>query len=263
MIRCFSRHDDVIEWKHFPRYWPFVWGIHRSLVNSPQKGQWRGALMYSLICALHKWLSKQSWGWRHQRAHYDVIVMLKRPVYPVQSISRYPIKPQIFVHLGHSAIFTIFRHIYQCSILIANSPTTRCGVQNNRSPYCTVRHPLHQIPRYAKGRYIYTKTKLHALDGDGDVIVDAIMSLITSLAIVYSTVYSFADQRKYRCSVSLAFVRGIHRWPVNSPHKWPVTRKMCLFDDVIMYDISHESYRRSCECDAWSSVYPHESFSHI
>ena len=44
-------HDDVIKWKHFPRYWPFVWGIHRSPVNSPHKGQWRGVLMFSLICA--------------------------------------------------------------------------------------------------------------------------------------------------------------------------------------------------------------------
>ena len=43
-------HDDVIKWKHFPRYWPFVQGIHRSSVNSPHKGQWRGALMFSLIC---------------------------------------------------------------------------------------------------------------------------------------------------------------------------------------------------------------------
>ena len=43
-------HDDVIKWKHFPRYWPFVQGIHRSPVNSPHKGQWRGALMFSLIC---------------------------------------------------------------------------------------------------------------------------------------------------------------------------------------------------------------------
>ena len=43
-------HDDVIKWKHIPRYWPFVWGIHRSPVNSPHKGQWRGALMFSLIC---------------------------------------------------------------------------------------------------------------------------------------------------------------------------------------------------------------------
>ena len=55
-------HDDVIKWKHFPRYWPFVRGIHRSPVNSPHKGQWRGALMFSLICVWIR-LSKQSWGW--------------------------------------------------------------------------------------------------------------------------------------------------------------------------------------------------------
>ena len=59
-------------------------------------------------------------------------------------------------------------------------------------------------------------------------------SQITSLTIVYSTVYSDADQRKHQSSASLAFVRGIHRWPVNSPHKWPVTRKMFPFGDVIM-----------------------------
>ena len=57
---------------------------------------------------------------------------------------------------------------------------------------------------------------------------------ITCLAIVYSTVYSGADQRKRQSSVSLAFVRGIHRRPVNSPHKGPVMRKMFPFDDVIM-----------------------------
>ena len=51
-------YDDVIKWKNFPRYWPFVRGIHRSLVNSPHKGQWRGALMFSLICILNKRLSK-------------------------------------------------------------------------------------------------------------------------------------------------------------------------------------------------------------
>ena len=67
-----------------------------------------------------------------------------------------------------------------------------------------------------------------------DVIMDAIASQITSLNIVYSIVYSDADQRKHQSSASLAFVRGIHRGPVNSPHKWPVTRKMFPFDDVIM-----------------------------
>ena len=61
-----------------------------------------------------------------------------------------------------------------------------------------------------------------------------IASQITSLTIVYSTVYSGADQSKHQSSASLAFVWGIHRGPVNSPHKWPVTRKMFPFDDVIM-----------------------------
>ena len=68
------------------------------------------------------------------------------------------------------------------------------------------------------------------------VIMGAIASQITSLTIVYSTVYSDADQRKHQGSASLAFVRGIHRGPVNSPHKWPVTRKMFPFVDVIMID---------------------------
>ena len=68
----------------------------------------------------------------------------------------------------------------------------------------------------------------------GDVIMGAIASQITSLTIVYSTVFSDADQRKHQSSASLAFVWGIHRGSVNSPHKWPVTRKIFLFDDVIM-----------------------------
>ena len=59
-------------------------------------------------------------------------------------------------------------------------------------------------------------------------------SEITSLAIVYANVYSGADQIKHQSSASLAFVRGIHRWPVNSPHKGPVTRKMFPVDDVVM-----------------------------
>ena len=64
-----------------------------------------------------------------------------------------------------------------------------------------------------------------------DVIMSAIASQITSLTIGYSIVYLDADQRKHQSSVSLAFVRGIHREPMNSPHKWPVTRKMFSFDN--------------------------------
>ena len=73
-----AAQDDVIKWKHFPRYWPFVWGIHRSVVNSPHKGQWRGALiMFSLIYACSNgWVN--NWDasdlTRH-RAHYNVTVI--------------------------------------------------------------------------------------------------------------------------------------------------------------------------------------------
>ena len=67
-----------------------------------------------------------------------------------------------------------------------------------------------------------------------DVIMSVMASQITSLTIVYSTVYSGADQRKHQSSAPLVFVRGIHWWPVNSPHKGPVTWKMFPFDDVIM-----------------------------
>ena len=67
-----------------------------------------------------------------------------------------------------------------------------------------------------------------------DVIMGAMASQFASITIVYSTVYSGADQRKHQSSASLAFVWRIHRWPVNSLHKWPVTLKMFLLDDVIM-----------------------------
>ena len=66
------------------------------------------------------------------------------------------------------------------------------------------------------------------------VIMGAMTFQITSLTIVSTTVYSDADKRKHQSPTSLAFVRGLHRGPVNSPHKWPVTRKMFPFYDVIM-----------------------------
>ena len=75
----------------------------------------------------------------------------------------------------------------------------------------------------------------------------AMASQITSPTIVYSTVYSGADQRKHQSSPSQAFVRGIHRWRVNSPHKWLVTRKMFPFDDVIMLWHSQSDFPVTCK----------------
>ena len=86
------------------------------------------------------------------------------------------------------------------------------------------------VCRYSLVRYHYD-----------DIIMGTIASQITSLTIVNSTVYSGADQSKHQSSASATFVWGIHRGAVNSPHKWPVTRKMFPFDDVIMmvYKILH------------------------
>ena len=71
-------HDDVIKWKHFPRHWPFVRGIHRWPVNSPHKGQWRGALMFSVICLwINGWVKNREAGdLRRYRTHYDVTVIV-------------------------------------------------------------------------------------------------------------------------------------------------------------------------------------------
>ena len=79
----------------------------------------------------------------------------------------------------------------------------------------------------------WIKLQIHK-DHYSDVIIGTMASQITSLTIVYSTVYSGAEQRKHQSSASLAFVQGIHRSPVNSPHKRPVMQKIFPFDDVIM-----------------------------
>ena len=99
--------DDVIKWKHFPRYWPFVRGIHRSPVNFPRKGQWRGALMFSLICA---WINgyREAGDLRRHRAHYDVIVMR-------------------FALLPHSHYLSAFSDMLS-STQAADIPTKHCPV---------------------------------------------------------------------------------------------------------------------------------------
>ena len=82
-----------------------------------------------------------------------------------------------------------------------------------------------------------------------DVIMRAMASQITSVSSVCSNVCSGADQRKHQSSASLAFVRGIHRWPVVSPHKGPITQKMFSFDDVNMQSSQGDVNRSSPKGD--------------
>ena len=108
----FLFHDDVIKWKHFPRYWLFVRWIHRSPVNSPHKGQWRGALAFSLICVwINGWVNNRKAGdLSRYRAHYDVTLMY----FPRCSAIRYinTIKTVIVLTICQSSSYTL------CSITV-------------------------------------------------------------------------------------------------------------------------------------------------
>ena len=95
-------HDDVIKWKHLPRYWTFVRGIHRSPVNFPHKGQWRGHLIFSLICAwINSWVNNREAGdLIHHRAHYNIIVMLDGMLhFPRQRILSCGVRLWFILHL--------------------------------------------------------------------------------------------------------------------------------------------------------------------
>ena len=81
---------------------------------------------------------------------------------------------------------------------------------------------------------LWLRVQIPVVSHYNDVIMSAMASQITNFTIVYSTLYLGADQRKHQSSAPLAFVWEIHWWPVNSPHKGPVTRKMFPFDDIIM-----------------------------
>ena len=91
-------HDDVIKWKHFPRYWPFVRGIHRFPMNSPHKGQWRGTLMFSLICVwISGWVNNDEAGdLRRYRTHHAVTVM-KSAMWYVLSGNEFLVAHQFYI----------------------------------------------------------------------------------------------------------------------------------------------------------------------
>ena len=97
-------NDDVIKWKPFPRYWPFVRGIHQSPVNSPHNGQWRGAMIFSLICAwIDGWVNYREAGdFGRNRAHYNFILMYIRICWYRHNKTRHAKTIYIYV-VGHSA----------------------------------------------------------------------------------------------------------------------------------------------------------------
>ena len=120
LVMVLDRHKP--KWKHFPRYWPFLRGIHRSTVNSPHKGQWRGALMFSLICAwINDWVNNREAGdLRRSCAHYDVTVMIAIVFMTIVVTSLYVI---VFVIIG--AIATILIKLLDIIIYLLSVNTLR------------------------------------------------------------------------------------------------------------------------------------------
>ena len=123
-IRSHQIHDDVIKWKHFPRYWPFVRGIHRSPVNSPHKDQWRGALMFSFIWAwMNGWVNSRKVGeLRRHCAQYDITVMV--------------------LQMFHDA------HLF-LSVDIEKMPTGALGMANGRIPDSAIWAKNYELARPA------------------------------------------------------------------------------------------------------------------
>ena len=159
---------------------------------------------------------------------------------------------QIFqrFYLLRSTVSVNMRRHYICNVL--SHLITRCSATDRKQ----VRFRDHiwwtlnsftrrNINWFINGINRYTMYLSNKWYHYNDVIMSTIASQITSLMIVYSTVYSDADQRKHQRSAPLAFVRGIDRGPVNSPHKGPVTREMFPFDDVIMSWLSANMSPRS------------------
>ena len=112
--------DDVIKWKHFPRYWPFVRGIPRSPVNSTHKGQWRGALMFSLLCArINGWVNNREAGdLRRYRSHYDVIVMYANICIILLGVGlrymEHPPHPHLSMYNHNFVCVTVFHYALTC-----------------------------------------------------------------------------------------------------------------------------------------------------
>ena len=133
----------------------------------------------------------------------------------------------VYIFLGHIYV----PHFRAPDPQVHNVQSLGTHLRNLLQYILHIRVIIHKFPSVLYLQMDYSNT-----------IMGAMASQITRLTIVYSAVYSDVDQRKHQSSASLPFVRGIHRWPVNSPHKWPVTRKMFPFDDVIRVSVARYTH---------------------
>ena len=140
-------HDDVIKWKHFPRYWPFVRGIHRSPVKSPHKGQWRGAFVFSLICA---WINRlvndrEAGDLRRYRPHFDVIVMVIWLSKATPLNDYLPLEDSLYMFVYSLLIIDTNIQIYSNLIITRSTITWHILYMIWQSTVCTCRSCITRI----------------------------------------------------------------------------------------------------------------------
>ena len=172
-----TKHDDVIKWKHFLRNWSFVQGIRRSPVNSPHKGQWRGALMFCLICAwINGWVNNREAGdLRLHRAHHDVTV-LRAVIENCRHCVRYI---SIIFRVAHYQLSRMMSHlmterifIFHLIIIIKSEGWThgRCGRSGPRQ--CRLYSNISQILLLYKIWGYYNQIWLYEIIHDWRYIID-------------------------------------------------------------------------------------------
>ena len=229
---------------------------------------------FFICASLNGWASNREAGnLRRHRAHYDVIVMVN-DISPRMVAGRFSIyhdiPSTIKVTLIEMSYQTCIKITQTYDLYMNHNMTSRFPKYvkrerlNHDAKMCSISHEIYTrmclmycgyiitsetndvIPLLTSIRDVFLfKAPYSCLNGREVTVIDmahyhhdVLMSMkasqIPSPTIVCSTGYSGADQRKHQSSVSLAFLLGIHRWRVNSPHKGPVTRKTFPFDDVIM-----------------------------
>ena len=188
-------HDDVTKWKHLPGHWPFVPHDCLPVYSTIHSGADQRKHQSSASLAFVRGIHRSPVNSPHKGP-------MTRKIFPLDDVIMVLVDP-----------LDAFAHIRQVCV-------TDIGTII-RLPQCQ----WSDSEGYEWTETVTNHCKTNHIHYD-EVIMGTMASQITSLPIVYSTVYSGTDERKYQSSASLAFVWGIYRGPVNSPHKWPVTRKM-------------------------------------
>ena len=182
-----------------------------------QRQSWQGAET--------SWERAANWKCFHCNYHTDCLA--RKSTFSSTSITT---SHECYGVANHRKLEYLFKNLFEAAI--KKSPTTVHSLI--LSTFAAPQVITKTTPTAPEITTKLASWQLSFTEHESDVTMGSIASQIISLTIVYSNVYSGADQRKHQSSASLAFVRGIHRRPVNSPHKRPVTRKMLPFDDVIM-----------------------------